>query len=122
MIKKKNFFNNFFSNSKIYNQNLKKTKKFFNLLKAEINNGEIPLLESYQKNYEIEFSKKIIKKYSKCKNIIIFGMGGSILGTKGIYSFLKKKIKKNFFFFDNLDTNLYYEYKKIKILKTLVLL
>ena len=117
MIKKKNFFNNFFSNSKIYNQNLKKTKKFFNLLKAEINNGEIPLLESYQKNYEIEFSKKIIKKYSKCKNIIIFGMGGSILGTKGIYSFLKKKIKKNFFFFDNLDTNLYYEYKKIKNLK-----
>jgi len=41
-------------------------------------------------------------------------MGGSILGTKSIYSFLKKKIKKNVFFFDNLDSNLFSEYKKIK--------
>jgi len=44
-------------------------------------------------------------------------MGGSILGTKSIYSFLKKKIKKNVFFFDNLDPNLFLKYKKIKNLK-----
>ena len=44
-------------------------------------------------------------------------MGGSILGTKSIYSFLKQKIKKEVFFFDNLDLNLYSEYKKIKSLK-----
>ena len=30
-------------------------------------------------------------------------MGGSILGAKTIYSFLKKKIKKNFYFLDNLS-------------------
>ena len=30
-------------------------------------------------------------------------MGGSILGAKAIYSFLKKKIKKKFFFQDNLS-------------------
>ena len=29
-------------------------------------------------------------------------MGGSILGTKAIYDFLKHKIKKNFTFIDNL--------------------
>ena len=43
-------------------------------------------------------------------------MGGSILGTKSIYSFLKKKIKKQVFFFDNLDLN--FNYKKIKNLKS----
>ena len=30
-------------------------------------------------------------------------MGGSILGARAIYSFLKKKIKKNFYFLDNLS-------------------
>ena len=30
-------------------------------------------------------------------------MGGSILGAKAIYSFLEKKINKNFIFLDNLD-------------------
>ena len=35
----------------------------------------------------------------ECKNIIIIGMGGSILGAKSIYSFLRTKIKKNVFFF-----------------------
>ena len=44
-------------------------------------------------------------------------MGGSILGTKSIYSFLKKKIKKQVFFFDNLDINLNSKYKSIKNLK-----
>jgi len=41
-------------------------------------------------------------------------MGGSILGTKSIYSFFKKKIKKEVFFFYNLDSNLNLKYKKIK--------
>ena len=40
----------------------------------------------------------MVKKFSKYKNIIIIGMGGSILGTKSIYSFFKKKLKKNIFF------------------------
>ena len=37
-------------------------------------------------------------------------MGGSILGTEAIYNFLKKKIKKKIYFFDDLD-----ERKIIKI-------
>jgi len=59
----------------------------------------------------------MLNKYSKYKNIIIIGMGGSILGTKSIYSFLKQKIKKEVFFFDNLDLNLNLKYRKIKNLK-----
>ena len=117
MINKDNFFENFFISSKIYNQNIKKTKKIFNSFKEDFNNGDIPFLESYAKDYEYEFSNELLKKYSKYKNIIILGIGGSILGTKAIYSFFNKKIKKNFFFFDNLDSNLNLEYKKIKNLK-----
>jgi glucose-6-phosphate isomerase len=44
-------------------------------------------------------------------------MGGSILGTKCIYSFFKSKIKKKFYFLDNLDENIYLDLKKIKNLK-----
>ena len=114
MVKKDNFFKNIFINSKIYNQNIKKTKNIFNSFKADFKNGEMPFLETYTKNYKFGFSNKILKKYSKCKNIIVFGMGGSILGTKSIYSFFKKKIKKKIFFFDNLDMNLNSKYKNIK--------
>ena len=108
---------NFFINSRVINQNIKKTKKIFNSFKEEFNSGKISFLESCTKDYKFEFSSRVIKKYSKYKNIIIIGMGGSILGTKSIYSFLKQKIKKEVFFFDNLDLNLYSEYKKIKSLK-----
>ena len=117
MFKKNSFFKNYFINSSKYNKNLKKTKKFFSSFLVDLKNNQIPLLESYEKNYEFNFSKITIKKFSKYKNIVIFGMGGSILGTKSIYSFLKKKIKKKVFFFDNLDSNLILKYKKIKNLK-----
>ena len=32
-------------------------------------------------------------------------MGGSTLGAQAIYDFLNHKIKKNFYFIDNLQTN-----------------
>ena len=114
MVKKDNFFKNIFINSKIYNQNIEKTKNIFNSFKVDFKNGEIPFLETYTKNYKFGFSNKILKKYSRCKNIIVLGMGGSILGTKSIYSFFKKKIKKKIYFFDNLDMNLNSKYKNIK--------
>jgi|ETNmetMinimDraft_32_1059908.scaffolds.fasta_scaffold24760_2 glucose-6-phosphate isomerase len=117
MFKKNSFFKNYFINSSKYNKNLKKTKKFFSSFLVDLKNNQIPLLESYEKNYKFNFSKITIKKFAKYKNIVVFGMGGSILGTKSIYSFLKKKIKKKVFFFDNLDSNLILKYKKIKNLK-----
>ena len=108
---------NFYINLKKNNKNIKKTEKFFQYLKRDIENSKIPLLESYKKKYVFNFSSKTIKKFSRYSNIIIIGMGGSVLGTKSIYSFFKKKINKNIFFFDNLDLNLISEYKKIKNLK-----
>ena len=118
MIKRNNFFKNYIKNSTAYRNNLKKTKKIFNSFLTEQKNFDIPLLESYKKDYEFDFSKEMVKKFSKYKNIIIIGMGGSILGTKSIYSFFKKKIKKKVFFFDNLDSDLNLKYKKIKNLKS----
>ena len=114
MLKKNNFFKNYFNNSFTYNKNLKKTKKIFKSFLIDLKNNEIPLLKSFEKDYEFDFSNATVKKYSKYKNIVVIGMGGSILGTKSIFSFLKKRIKKKVFFFDNLDQNLYLKYKRIK--------
>ena len=94
MLRKNNFFKNYFTKFSNYNKNLKKTKKVFNSFKLDLQSNEIPLLESYYKSYEFDFSKKTIKKFSRYKNVIIIGMGGSVLGTKSICSFLKRKIKK----------------------------
>ncbi len=118
MIKRDNFFKNYIKNSSSYRNNLKKTKKIFNSFLNDLKNFDIPLIETYEKDYQLDFSKKMVKKFSKYQNIIIIGLGGSILGTKSIYSFFKKKIKKNVFFFDNLDPNLNLEFKKIKNLKS----
>ncbi len=57
--------------------------------------------------FEIKF-----KKFKKFKTILIIGMGGSILGAKAIYNFLKHKTKKNFIFVDNLDENYLKSIKK----------
>ena len=116
MLSKKNFFQSYNLNSNIFKKNFTKTKKIFKKFKLDFET-EVPLLQSYDKNYKMNFSSKTIKKFSKYKNIIIFGMGGSILGSKCIYSFLKNKIKKKIFFFDNLDPNLHAQCSKIKDIK-----
>ncbi len=89
-------------NKKIKSKNILKTKKKFLELREDYIK-KIPLLTSYEKSYKLGYSKKLIKVLKKKKNIILVGMGGSILGAKALYSFLKNKIKKNFFFQDNLS-------------------
>ena len=60
-------------------------------------------MKSLGKDYKNSFDKSSISKYKKNNNFRIIGMGGSILGTRSIYDFLKHKIKKNFDFVDNLN-------------------
>tara|TARA_Y100000590_G_scaffold58933_1_gene62298 strand:+ start:1554 stop:2762 length:1209 start_codon:yes stop_codon:yes gene_type:complete len=117
MLNKNNFFYNFLLNKKIFKKNLKKTRNIFNSFLNDFENGEFPLLDSFKKDYEFDFSNLLIRKFRKQKNVIVIGMGGSILGTKAIFSFLEKKIKKKIFFFDNLDRNLNKNYKNIKNIK-----
>ena len=76
----------------------KKINRDLNFLLKQKND----VILSLSKNYKYSFSKKILKKYKKFSNIRIFGMGGSTLGTQAIYDFLRNKIKKNFYFIDNL--------------------
>ena len=117
MLNKSDFFKNFYFNSKKFDQNLKKTKKVFKSLELDLKNLKIPLLTSYEKNYTFDFSPTQFRKFYKYKNIVLIGMGGSVLGAKSIYSFFKTKIKKEVFFFDNLDANLHLQFDKIKNLK-----
>ena len=117
MLNKNIFFNNFYFQSKKFDKNLKKTQKIFNSFQSDLKNFEIPLLECFEKDYTFDFTATTVKKFSKYKNIVVIGMGGSILGTKSIYSFLNEKVKKKVFFFDNLDENLHLQLNKIKILK-----
>ena len=117
MLRKKNFFKNFSSNFKQLNNNLKKTKKIYKEIEKDINNSKIPFLQSYKKKYNFSFSKQTVKKFSKYNNIIILGMGGSVLGAKAIHSYLAEKIKKKIFFFDNLDQNLSLKFEQVQNLK-----
>ena len=52
MLNKNNFFNNFSFNSKQFSSNLKKTKKVFKDFKIDLNNHQVPLLQSFKKEYE----------------------------------------------------------------------
>ena len=100
-------FNNFLVKSKnLY------TKKIFKNLKLNYLKGNLKLLLSFSKNYQYNYSKKLIHKYKNFINFRIIGIGGSILGAKAIYQFLNHKIKKNFFFIDNLQNRL--DFKKNK--------
>ncbi len=91
MIKKNFFFKDYFLKSNNFKKNKQKTKKVYKSLLNDIKNSKIPLLQSFQNDYQLDFSRDLVKKFSKYKNIIIFGMGGSILGTKSIFSFFEKK-------------------------------
>ena len=74
-------------------------KKKLNLILKEKNQ----VISSLSKSYKDSFSKKNIKHFNKEFDYRIIGMGGSTLGAQAIYDFLKKKIKKNFIFIDNLN-------------------
>ena len=87
-----------FINFKIKKNNSKVKKKFNVLLKE--NNS---IIKSLGKLYKYSFEKNYIKKFKNNSNFRIIGMGGSSLGTKAIYDFLKEKISKNFEFIDNLN-------------------
>ena len=76
-----------------------KIEKIFKNLKKNLSNKNDRLLLSLTDNYKYSFNTNQLKKFKKYKFYNLIGMGGSILGAEAIYSFLKFKIKKNFFFY-----------------------
>ena len=87
------------------NPKIKQKLKFLFSNKSQI-------IESLSSNYRDSFEKKNINKYKNTKNFRLIGMGGSTLGTQAIYNFLKHKIKKKFYFIDNLNPSLKRDKKK----------
>ena len=95
MILTRNIFLKNFKN-KINTKNIHK-----DLAKLLKNKNQI--LNSLSNEYEYSYSNIFIKKFkNKFSSLRVIGMGGSILGMKAIYNFLKFKIKKKIFFTDNL--------------------
>ncbi len=75
-------------------------------------NDKNEILNSLSNNYRDSYKKNFVDKYKTFSNYRVIGMGGSILGTRTIYEFLKHKIKKNFLFIDNLQNTLSQSKKK----------
>ena len=94
MFKKHILFKNFLikKNKATYN---KVQNHYYNII-----NEKSEVISSLDKKYKDSFSKKIVKKFIKIKNVILIGMGGSILGAKAIYSFLNP-VNKKFYFIDS---------------------
>ena len=93
----KKFSNKFEKELKKINSNIKNPSHFFHLLNSD---------------YNFNFDIKDLKKFKKFNTIAIIGMGGSILGAKAIYYFLRKKIKKKIYFFDDVNSHNIYSFKK----------
>ena len=93
----KKFSNKFEKELKKINSNIKNSSHFFHLLNSD---------------YNFNFDIKDLKKFKKFNTIAIIGMGGSILGAKAIYYFLRKKIKKKVYFFDDVNSYNIYSFKK----------
>jgi glucose-6-phosphate isomerase len=75
-------------------------KKLINLI-----NEKNEILKSLSKDYKNNFNHKNLKKFKKSLDYRVIGIGGSSLGAQAIYDFLRHKIKKKFFFIDNLKTD-----------------
>jgi len=104
-------------------------KKFirdFENIKKEIfksTNDTKKIWNIFSDHFKLNFKTKDLVKFKKFKNIVVIGMGGSILGTESIYFFLKKKIKKKFYFLSDLDADKINDLKKkVNYRKTLFLI
>ena len=71
-----------------------------------------PILNTLSPEYKYSYNNRIISKFKKSSNFTLIGMGGSILGAEAIFDFLKYKLKKNFLFLNNIDSNLITSNKK----------
>jgi len=103
MLSKNINFKNF-----LLKKNTKKIRNNLTLLLREKNE----ILRSLTPGYDNSYKKIIVKKLKKYPKVKIIGMGGSTLGAKSIFNFLEHKIKKKFYFIDNLHGKTKYIDKK----------
>ena len=85
-------------------KNNQKIKKLFSEI-LQKKNSSFRVIDTFSNNYQYSYSKKNITKFKKYKTISVFGLGGSSLCIKAIYNFLRFKIKKKVYFYDNLNVS-----------------
>ena len=118
---------NFFSRNSVQENKIKKkfSKEFDSVyfkIKKDIDNTT-NTLHILNNKFKFNFKLNDLKKFKRFKTVAIIGMGGSILGAEAIYNFLEKKVKKNFYFFNNLDSTKIINFKKKEdISKTLFII
>ena len=96
-----NLFNFLKNNSISYKNNFRKCSKIFKDLFINKENFFFNTLSvEYQK--AVSLKKRILKKKLH-KNILVIGMGGSVLGSKMFSSFFG--LDKNYYFLDNLNNS-----------------
>ena len=83
-------------------------------------NKNFEVLASLKTTYKNSYKKKLILKLKNHSNLRIIGMGGSILGVKAIYNFLKFRITKSISFIDNLSVNNFNSQNKKKRLNIII--
>ena len=104
-----------FSSKKNKKKFQKKSFDNFNKLITNINkdiSNSSKTLNILNTKFKFNFNLKDLRRFKKFNTVAIIGMGGSILGAAAIYDFLKFKIKKKFYFFDNLDQDSIREIKQ----------
>ncbi len=123
-IKNLNFINSF-NQIKVGKIEKKVSTKILNIFSEfskdiKDNNKTLNVLD---KNFKLNFKIKKLQKFKKYKTVAIIGMGGSILGAEAIYNFLENKIKKKFYFFNDINEKQIIQFKKKeKIDKTLFII
>ena len=81
--------------TKRYDQEVEKIKKTI---------LNLPALKLIKNDRMLNETIDIAKKFSKNKkNIIVFGTGGSNLGSRALINIMQGKQKKNILFYDNID-------------------
>ena len=115
---KKNIIQKNNLNRKLVQKLSKDFKKIIKEIKVSIENPN-NIFNVLSDSYKFNFDIKDLKRFNKLSNLVIIGMGGSILGSEAIYEFLKKKIKKKIYFFDDINIQKISKFKKeVNIKKT----
>ena len=99
-------YSNYIQKKYFRSRNIKDLKEKYKRIKKEIIvnlNSTKNTLHTLSNDFKFNFKIKDLYKFKKFQTVVVVGMGGSSLGSEAIYFFLKKKIKKNFIFLNNID-------------------
>ena len=104
-----------YKNFNVSKPNISSKNKISKALKNFISEKS-SILSSMSNNYKDSYNKSFLSKFKNINEIFLIGMGGSVLGAKAIYSFLKPKKKKLIFIDDYLKKNIKSKKKSLNII------